>query len=145
MPRCYFLSVCGGSSVDQHSNNVTLFNLVEQINVPPGAPPPPQGLVPLEIHAYLQVAQGEMGRDFEIRFVLVAPTGLETPTDTFVHRAVTPRYRIRSFGLPFPPVTGHYDLRSDWRFPGEEGWRREPLAWPVSIVEAAPPRQEAVH
>ena len=32
MPSCYLLAVCGGSSLDQHSNNVTLFNLVEQIN-----------------------------------------------------------------------------------------------------------------
>ena len=108
MPRCYFLTVCGGSSVDQHSNNVTLFNLVEQINVPPGAPPPPHGLVPLEIHAYFHVGQEELGRDFEVRFVMTAATGLETPTDAFVHRAVTPRFRTRTLGLPFPPVAVPY-------------------------------------
>src|ERR1041384_1082629 len=111
MPRCYFLTVTSGSSIDQHSNNVSLWNLVEQINVPPGAPPPPRGLVPVEVHAYFHVAQAEFGRDFEIRFVMVAATGLETPTDAFTHRAVTPRYRTRSFGLPFPPVAGKYDLR----------------------------------
>ena len=27
MPRCYFLSVTGASAVDQHSNNVSLWNL----------------------------------------------------------------------------------------------------------------------
>ncbi len=144
MPRCYLLTVCSGSAVDQHSNNVTLFNLVEQINVPPGAPPPPRGLVPVEIHAYFHVGQTELGRDFDVRFVMVASTGLETPTDAFTHRVVTPRYRTRTLGLPFPPVAGHYDLRVDCRAAGEEGWRREPLAWPVAIVEesANPP---AVH
>jgi hypothetical protein len=144
MPRCYFLTVCSGSSVDQHSNNVTLFNLVEQINVPPGAPPPPQGLVPLEIHAYFQLAQTEIGRDFEIRFVMVAATGLETPTDAFTHRAVTPRFRTRTYGLPFPPVAGHYELHVDSRSAGTDGWRREAITWPVSIVEDAA-RPQAVH
>jgi len=130
--------------VDQQTNNVTLFNLVEQINVPPGAPPPPQGLVPLEIHAYFELAQGDLGRDFEMRLVMVATTGLETPTDGFLHRAVTPRYRTRTFGLPFPPVTGHYDLCVDWRAVGEAGWHREPLRWPLAIVEA-PAKPAAVH
>ena len=56
MPRCYLLTLCSGSALDQQSNNVTLFNLVEQLNVPPGVPPPPGGVIPLEIHAYFTVA-----------------------------------------------------------------------------------------
>ena len=144
MPRCYLLLSCSGSAVDQHSNNVTLFNLVEQINVPPGAPPPPRGLVPVEVHAYFHVGQNELSRDFEIRFVMVASTGLETPTDAFTHRAVTPRYRTRTFGLPFPPVAGHYELRLDWRYVGEESFRREAPAWPITIVEESP-QPHAVH
>jgi hypothetical protein len=140
MPRCYFLTVTSGSSVDQHSNNVSLWNLIEQINVPPGAPPPPRGIVPVEVHAYFELSSMELGKDFEMRFVMVAPTGLETPSDAFVHRAVTPRYRTRTFGLPFPPVTGTYALRLDWRYNGEEGWHRDPAAWPVAIVEAVPPQ-----
>jgi hypothetical protein len=144
MPRSYFLTVCSGSAVDQLSNNVTLFNLVEQINVPAGAPPPPRGLVPVEIHAYFHLGQAELGRDFEVRFVMVASTGLETPTDPFKHRSVTPRYRTRTFGLPFPPVAGHYDLRVDCRLAGEEGWRREAIAWPIAIVEESA-QPAAVH
>jgi len=144
MPRCYFLTVCSASSVDQQSNNVTLFNLVEQLNVPPGAPPPPHGLVPLELHAYFEIAQAEIGHDFEARFVMVASTGLETPTDVFRHRAVTTRYRTRTLGLPFPPVTGQYELRVDWRYAGDEGFRREALSWPVAIVEATA-RPPSVH
>ncbi|HEX4337165.1 MAG TPA: hypothetical protein VH062_14705 [Polyangiaceae bacterium] len=145
MPRCYLLASCSGSSVDQQSNNVTLFNLVEQINVAPGAPPPPRGLVPVEVHAYFHVAQHEFGRDFEVRFVMVAQSGLETPTDTFTHRAMTPRFRTRTFGLPFPPVSGHYELRVDVRLAGEESFRREPITWPITIVETSPPETRAVH
>ncbi len=144
MPRCYFLTVCSASVVDQQSNNVTLFNIVEQINVPPGAPPPPRGQIPLEVHAYFDVPQFELGQSFDVRFVMVASTGLETPTDAFSHRAVTSRYRTRTLGVPFPPVAGYYELRLDWRYVGEEGWRRESALWPIAIVEATM-KTEAVH
>lgn len=135
MPRCYLLTVCSGSSVDQQSNNATLFNLVEQLNVPPGAPPPPRGLVPLEVHAYFQLAPEEIHRPFDVRFVMVASTGLETVGEAFPHKSPSPRFRTRTVGLPFPPVAGSYQLRVDFRLHGEEGWRRDPILWPIAIVE----------
>lgn len=137
MPRCYLLTLCSGSSLDQHSNNVTLFNLVEQLNVPPGAPPPPDGMVPLEIHAYWQLAPQEIGEPFEVRYALVASTGLETVSDVLHHKSVTPRYRTRTLGMPFPPVTGQYEVRVDWRSGGAD-WKREVVAWPLTIVEYNP-------
>lgn len=135
MPRCYLLTLCSGSALDQQSNNVTLFNLVEQLNVPPGAPPPPGGLVPLEIHAYFALAPDEIGEPFEVRYVMQAGSGIETFSDIVRYRSSTARYRTRTVGLPMPPVTGHYSLRVDWRSSGREGWQREPAAWPISIVE----------
>jgi hypothetical protein len=142
MPKCYMLAVCGGSSLDQHSNNVTLFNLVEQLNLP--APPPPGAVIPLEIHAYFQLSPAEVNAEFEVRFAMVAGTGLETCTDPFKHRSITPRYRTRTVGLPLPPVSGHYELRVDWRQPGAEGWNRDDIGWPITIVEAAA-RPATVH
>ncbi|HLV21479.1 MAG TPA: hypothetical protein VKZ49_11370 [Polyangiaceae bacterium] len=139
MPSCYLLALCSGSVLDQQTNNVTLFNLVEQINVPAGAPPPPNRVVPLEIHAYFQLASSEVGQSFEVRFALVAASGLETFSDVLTHRSSTPRYRTRTLGLPMPPVAGQYELRVDWRLAGSEGFQREPTAWPVNIVEMAPP------
>ena len=136
--RCYFLALCSGSSVDQQSNNATLFNLVEQLNVPAGAPPPPRGLVPLEMHAYFQFQPDELNRLFDVRFVMVASTGLESPGEVFTHKAMAARLRTRTVGLPFPPVTGLYELRVDVRFNGEEGWHRDGLLWPVAIVELDP-------
>jgi hypothetical protein len=135
VPSCYFLSVCAGSSVDQHTNNVSLFNLVEQINVPAGAPPPPQGVVPLELHAYWQLDSDVTTEDFEVRFVLVASTGLETSSTTYRHRAVHGRFRTRTVGLPYPPVLGHYTLRVDWRYREEQPWHREGVSWPVMLQE----------
>lgn len=133
MPTCYLLTVCSGSSVDQQSNNASLFNLVEQINVPPGAGAPPGGVVPLEIHAYWQLEPSETGRDFWLRFVMVAMSGLETPSNPHRHRVVSPRFRTRSVGLPYPPVVGAYSLRVDWKLDEEEDWNRAPAIWPVRI------------
>ena len=144
MPRCYLLTLCSGSALDQQSNNVTLFNLVEQLNVPPGAPPPPGGLVPLEIHAYFALAPEELGEPFEVRYVMEAASGIETFSEILSYRSTTPRYRTRTVGLPMPPVTGNYALRVDWRSQGREGWRREAAAWPISIVELVS-RPEVTH
>lgn len=136
MPRCYLLAVCGGSSLDQHSNNITLFNLVEQIQVRPGAPPPNNRLIPLEIHAYYEFAPGELNKSFDVRFALVAEFGLETFTNVYTHRPVAPRLRTRTLGLPFPPVSGRYTLRVDMREAGTQGWIRDGCGWPVSFTEA---------
>lgn len=144
MPTSYLLCVTAGSSVDQQSNNVTLFNLVEQINVPAGVPLPLEGAAPLEIHAYMVLEPAELNQPFEVRFVVVArDTGLETSSPTFLHRAVTTRYRSRTLGLPYPPVPGAYDLRLDWRFvggpPSTTGtWVRDTLRWPFVIAEIDP-------
>ncbi|MDX2053468.1 MAG: hypothetical protein SFV15_13805 [Polyangiaceae bacterium] len=135
MPRCYFLTLCGGSSLDQQSNNVTLFNLVEQVSLAPG-PCPVGALLPLEIHAYFQFAPSELKQTIQLRYSVVAQSGLETTTDVFDHRALTPHYRTRTAGLPLPPVTGSYELRVDWRQAGTEGWTRESITWPLTISEA---------
>jgi hypothetical protein len=138
VPSCYLLTVCGGSSLDQHSNNVTLFNLVEQVNLPPGFNPPPQRALPLEVHAYFMLAPHELAEPFEIRFVMVGSSGLETISDVFSHRSHTARYRTRTLGLPFPPVCEPYQLRVDLRQSASDGWRREPARWPITFVESDP-------
>jgi len=135
MPRCYLLACAVSSSLDQTSNNVSLFQLVEQVNVAPDAPRPGSGQLPVEIHAYFQVDHQELGADWELRYVLVSPTGLETSSEIFRHRVVTPRFRTRTLGLPIPPVNGHYVIAVDFRRHGEESFRRDPLTWPVSFVE----------
>lgn len=146
VPRCYLLTVCSGSSLDQHSNNVTLFNLVEQINLKPNSEMPPGTLVPVEIHAYFQCDHRELGVEFEVRFALVSlETGLESMSDIFVHRSATPRYRTRTGGLPLPPVAGMYELRIDWRRRGDSNYTRDPLGWPINIAELAAEAPRITH
>lgn len=136
MPKCYLLAIGGGSSVDQHSNNVTLFNLVEQLNFPRQNFPPPGALLPLEVHAYFQLAPYELNQKFDLRFVLVGDSGLETPTNVFPHRSATPRYRTRTFGLPAPPAVGNYELRVEWKSSVATEWIRDAAAWPLNVVES---------
>jgi hypothetical protein len=145
--------VSSGSAIDRQSNNVSLFNLVEQINVPPGSPPPPRGLIPVEIHAYFQLSQSHVQREFELRFALRAESGLETLSEVFRHRVTAPRFRVRTLGLPYPPVLGQYTLQVDLRLLGagerlsgerlfaerlpDEGgsWERQAAAWPLALYE----------
>lgn len=154
MPRCYFLALSAGSSLDQQSNNVSLFQLVEQVNVAEGTPLPVGRQLPIEIHAYFHVHPQEIGQTVEMRFSLVAATGLETFSETMTHRVATPRYRTRTMGLPYPATVGHYDLRVDFRVtasssitsswesgtlnapePSAGNWVRDPLAWPITFLE----------
>ncbi|HEY3665458.1 MAG TPA: hypothetical protein VGL19_05635 [Polyangiaceae bacterium] len=140
MPRCYMLTLASSSSLDQQSNNVSLFNIVEQINLPRGVEPPPGALLPMEIHAYFQLDPSELNQRLEMRFALVASSGLETLTDAHTHKSGTLRYRTRTMGMPVPPTEGSYLVRIDWRAAGSEDWSRDPMAWPlvVAVAEARP-------
>jgi hypothetical protein len=137
MPQCYLLALTVGSSLDQQTNNVTLFNLVEQVNVRPQALPKPGSQVPLEVHAYLSLTAEEVGGAFEMRFALVSSsTGLEIYSEPASHRGLAARVRTRSVGLPFPAVLGHYDLRIEFKTVRSEEWRRDTSRWPISFMEA---------
>ena len=145
MAHCYLLCVTTGSSIDRQSNNVSLFTLVEQINLPPNSPPPPRGLIPVEIHAYFQLSEAQVNRDFELRFALRADNGLETLSDVFRHRISAPRFRVRTLGLPYPPVLGQYTLQVDVRWVGnghglqdEQHWQRQAAAWPIGLYQLDP-------
>ena len=144
MPRCYFLTLCGGSSLDQHSNNVTLFNIVEQVNLQPNVEPPPGAFLPLEVHAYFLLGPGEQQQPFEVRFALVAQSGLELLTDATTHKSSTPRYRTRSLGIPAPVVPGQYQLCVDIKQPGSDGFTRDSQQWPL-VVARLEPRPAVVH
>jgi len=136
MPRCYMLTLSSASSLDQQSNNVSLFNVVEQLNLPRGVEPPPGALLPLEIHAYFQLDQSELNQRFEMRFALVASSGLETLTDAHAHKSPTLRYRTRTMGLPVPPIADSYQLCIDLRAVGTEQWTRDALSWPLIVARA---------
>jgi hypothetical protein len=112
--------------------------LVEQLNFPKHQVPAPGSLLPLEVHAYFELDAGELNQRFEVRYVLVGESGLESPTETFTHRSATLRYRTRTYGLPAPPVAGKYELRVDARPVGSEAWRRDLAHWPLVVMHSEP-------
>jgi hypothetical protein len=134
MPRAYLLSICSGSSVDRELNNVSLFNLVEQVAVPGFQP----GMsLPLELHAYWEAGAGELGADYECRFVLLRGDEVSgQPSPPIRFRQDSPRVRARALGLPIP-ATGAHRLGVEWRRLGEDAWRREATLWPIHF-DAAP-------
>lgn len=139
MPHCYLLAVTAGSSLDQQSNNVSLFTLVEQVNLPPSPSAPPPAGLPLEIHAYFHLGPAEMGSELEVRFCLSSlATGLELFTDPMKYRVPTPRFRTRVVGVPLPATLGQYELRVEFRSLGAEAWLRDPLRYPIAFVSAQP-------
>jgi len=145
LAHCYLLCVSSGSAIDRQSNNVSLFSLVEQINIPKQMAPPPRGLIPVEVHAYFQLGAAQLNKDFEMRFALCAETGLETLSEVFRHRVTAPRFRVRTLGLPYPPVIGQYSLQVDFRMVGEDrGWQRQAAAWPIALHELEP-RPKVTH
>jgi hypothetical protein len=142
--RCYLLALGSGSSLDQQSNNVTLFNLVEQLNFPPHSQPRPGALLPIEIHAYFQLSPEELNQRFELRFVIVESSGLETLTEPVQHKSSTPRYRTRTLGLPAPQAPGSYQLRVEVKLGDREHWVRDAAAWPLLVVRTEP-RPQVTH
>lgn len=143
MSFCYLLVVTSGSSVDRQSNNVSLFGLVEQVNVRAGSPVPPRGVLPVEVHAYFQLSPEHRDKQFEMRLVLASETGLETFGEAFKNRGAAPRFRVRSMGLPYPPVLGTYEVRVDFRLVDDDDelpWERQTAVWPLSFreVETSP-------
>jgi hypothetical protein len=130
MPDCYLLAVAEGSSLDQHSNNLSLFSLVEilRLRPPPNAPP----IAPFEIHSYWQLSPDEIGVTFEWRLVFVAPDN-EVPWEkVFEFRSPTVRHRFRVFGFPVL-VSGQIRLQVDWRESGTQQWQRCDVFWPIEI------------
>jgi hypothetical protein len=94
--------------------------------------------LPLELHAYFELAPRELPHRFEVRFALVGETGLETYTEPFTHKSATLRFRTRTLGLPIPPALGMYHLHVDTRSEGSSEWHRDSALWPLAIVEHNP-------
>ena len=86
-----------------------------------------------------------LNREFELRFALCADTGLETLSEVFRHRVTAPRFRVRTLGLPYPPVLGQYTLQVDFRMAGGDArWERQAASWPIALQEIEP-RPKVTH
>lgn len=133
MAKPYLIAVCVGSTLDQRTNNFTLFNLVEEVQTNTA----PVDL-PLEVHAYYQFDEAERGREHELRVALIS-----TDDGGIWHSRPVPivsqhrRHRVRLQGLHFPAF-GLFAVFSEVR--AREGeretkWERSLFAWPILVRE----------
>src|SRR5690606_3927806 len=122
-------------SADQHTNNASLFTVLEQITVPPDAPPPPPGAIPVGVHVHRQsLAATEAA--LRARLVMLADSRRETSSPVQKHNQLRGRLRTRTLGLPFPPVMGRYTLCVDWRREPHHEWQREDAQWPIHLQQS---------
>lgn len=133
MPVCYLLTVCQASSLDQTTNNWSLFGLTEAVQ---SRQFPLQ--LPFEIHVHLKFELDEHETDFEVRLVLISPTGETTLSQPLALRSSTPRHRLRVNGLPLIPSPGSYQVRVEWRIRGAANWTISDGFWPLIVEELQP-------
>ena len=129
MPECYLLAISSGSSLDNDTNNWSLFKLVEQVGVPHTP-----GILPLEIHTYWLFEPEEYKINFDIRLVLVNREGGRLESKSIVLSSQTPQHRVRITGLPIDGF-GFHKLRVEWRKQDADQWEQCPIFWPLRVEQ----------
>ena len=123
MPSAYGVSVAAGSAQDRESNNLTLFSLVEQVQLVPGATFP--GRLDFEVHSFWEFEPEEREYAHEVRTIVSlngttasASEGIHVPSNLLV----SGRLRVRLQGLVVLGL-GVHRVASEIRRGGGE-WRR---------------------
>jgi hypothetical protein len=134
--RCYLVALCKGSAVDRDTNNISLFELIEEVQITAFNPAFP---LFLQAHVYLKALPEEIGREVDVRGVWVAEDGSRHPSPGERFLLPHARIRIRSATLFPPPILGAYDFVVEWRWPDDAEWHRENAAWPIVLSEPQTP------
>ena len=107
--------VCGRSSTDRETNNISLFDVIEQLNVLGPLPPPQPGAtaaipIAFELVSVWSRANPEEGEDSTGRVRLLGPNGNQLFENTFPVSLIDyPRMRTQLRTMGFPLVgTGRY-------------------------------------
>lgn len=133
MATAYLIDVAYGSSLDQRTNNFTLFNLVERVALP-HVPQP----LPLELHAYFDIPVEERRREHELRFVLLSESGTASFSRAFQFTPRSARHRLRATGMVVQEF-GRQRILVETRLRGEDDnrWTRSVFSWPLEVRERA--------
>lgn len=137
LPRPYLVAISSGSSVDQRSNNFSLFTLIEQVQLPriPTT-------LPLEVHVYYEFDEAEMGRPHEVRVDVVDARGVSRWQSAWTPvTSPTPRNRIVLEGVGVPEA-GYFHVFATIRPAGEpvDDAQRSSFGWPLEVRQAEQPR-----
>lgn len=132
--------LCSRSIIDSESNNVTLQNVVEQLNI--SGEPTPEGMVPVELEVVTLSARADFalpGRG-KGRVRLVPPSGdsvdvFEFDVDLSKHKRHRHRGHIRGLSVSGP---GRYVFEVELRCQGDTEWSVVAVV-PLEVV-FVPPR-----
>jgi hypothetical protein len=131
VPRAFLVAVCAASSLDQRSNNFSLFQLIEEIHLK--AVPV---VIPLEIHMSWEFEEHERGRSYEWRIKIVDPSGLTAwASSPGSFSSNTRRFRQVSGGLRLERP-GNFHVVVETRASGEPGepWQPQAIRWPLEVA-----------
>ena len=139
MPRPYLIAICRGSSLDQSTNNMSLFGLVEQVQA---ASVPSD--VPLEFHLHYEFDEAERGRDYEVRaLILERGSRQRWESGPVPIKSPTPRFRLSIHGFRLPAF-GTFDVFAEVREARLDGeWERSPFSWPLEITKLVGPDDDS--
>jgi hypothetical protein len=137
MAECYLFAVCESSTLDKETNNWSLFNLINGIELKAAAPP--QGseiILPLELHTHWRFTDAEIGETFYWRIVssIADQINASKPYD-FQIKTTHHRHRVK--GLPIL-LEGSTAIFAEWRIGESQQWVSNPLKWPLRIARVAP-------
>lgn len=106
MPKLEYFLICESMSTDQETNRVSLFNVLEDLQVlPPGTTPQPQLLVPHFVAVSCWNREpGDEDKDFQA-ILRIHPPKKEPKEFSMNFKMERPRYRL-SVALPRDAETG---------------------------------------
>jgi hypothetical protein len=139
--------VCAKSSIDSQTNNISIFEVIEQIQIGPIPESVPEGPVPLAamslevISLWMRDPLNEPARG-EYRITMHSPRGKSLPSAVQVMDLSTFR-RFRSrFHLPGLPIdgVGLCQIEVEFRAGSEAEWVSVAKV-PIEVAEPSPPNQ----
>ncbi len=131
MPRAYLIAIAESSSLDHETQNLSLFKLVEQIQIPSDAAIP--AVVGYEVHSYWEFETDEIGKRFDARMVTEGSFRMASDPISFV--AEKTRMRLRAPGVGLPSL-GQLRLSVEICAAGSNAWMPSAIWWPLLVEQA---------
>ncbi len=126
--------LCSRSVIDSERNNISLLDVIEQINVVGPAPPPGNVLLQSELVSLWARSDPKTPANSEGRIRLIGPDGKQLTQSLFpVNLTAFERLRTRATISVIPILSsGRYWIAVDLRENGEDAWK-EVARVPVNV------------
>ncbi len=151
MAKHMWAILCRSVSIDKDSNNISLFNVVEQLGLPPeilakSEEKEQRILAAIELAFVVATSRSDPDEpeSIAVRVTILAPDGSELGQSDFTSdltAVVRNRAKLAIEGMPLKGV-GTYQFRVEYQDVGTQEWT-EVAELPLQIAEMRPSAQEA--